>query len=340
LEKKQKKAVDEYEASIEESGIKNRGVQMKLVMINDAAFVGETLLKYMPVELEKQHIRRSRDFWDKTFGIALNILRAKGDVYHVHYLLQDCYIASRLGKKPIIGHAHGSDLRTALKHSVWSRTVRHNLKHCDKILVSTPDVLSIAKRYRKDAEYLPNPVDSELFYPKPIARKSQKKRVLIASDSNWSIKGTDIAIKALSKIRQEVEVSIIQHGKDFEKTKALASSLGLSLKVLPKLPHEKINDYYWNADVIIDRFTLGSLGLVSLEAIACGRPALAWVSSEYPENNDFPLRDLKEEETIANTISDLPVDLWEREYSFLKKYHDIKKIESELLSIYEELTQK
>ena len=309
-------------------------------MINDCAFVGETLLKYMPPELEKQHIKRSRSFWSKTFGLAFKILKAKGDVYHVHYLLQDCYIAARLGKKPLIGHAHGSDLRTSLNHSVWGRIVRHNLKHCDKILVSTPDILGTAKRYREEAEYLPNPIDTELFYPKPTAQKGKKKRALIASDSNWSVKGTDVAIKALSKIREEVDVSIIQYGKDFDKTRALASSLGLSLKVLPKTPHEKLNEYYWDADVVIDRFALGSLGMISLEAIACGRPALAYVSSEYPENKDFPLKDLREEETIANTISDLPSDLWEREYRFLEKYHDVKNIESRLLSIYEELVKK
>jgi len=57
---------------------------MKVVMINDAAFVGETLLKYMPAELEKQQIKRSRGLWDKTLGIAIKILRAKGDVYHAH----------------------------------------------------------------------------------------------------------------------------------------------------------------------------------------------------------------------------------------------------------------
>lgn len=313
---------------------------MKLVMINDCAFVGETLLKYMPPDLEKQHIKRSRSFWSKTFGLAFKILRAKGDVYHAHYLLQDCYIAARLGKKPLVGHAHGSDLRTSLNHSVWSRIVRHNLKHCDKILVSTPDILGTAKRYREEAEYLPNPIDAELFYPKPTVQKGKKKRVLIASDSNWSVKGTDVAIKALSKIREEVDVSIVQYGKDFDKTTALASSLGLSLKILPKTPHEKLNEYYWDADVVIDRFALGSLGMISLEAIACGRPALVYVSSEYPENKDFPLKDLREEETIANTISDLPSDLWEREYRFLKKYHDVKNIESRLLSIYEGLAKK
>ena len=313
---------------------------MKLIMINDCAFVGETLLKYMPPELKKQHIKRSRSFWSKTFGLAFKILRAKGDVYHAHYLLQDCYIAARLGKIPLIGHAHGSDLRTSLKHSVWGRTVRHNLKHCSKILVSTPDILGTARRYREEAEYLPNPVDDELFYPKTTVQKGKKKRVLIASDANWSVKGTDIAIKALSKIREEIDASIVQHGKDFDKTIALASSLGLNLKVLSKTPHEKLNEYYLDADVVIDRFALGSLGMISLEAIACGRPALAYVSSEYPENKDFPLKDLREEETIADTISDLPSDLWEREYRFLKKYHDVKNIESRLLSIYEELAKK
>jgi glycosyltransferase involved in cell wall biosynthesis len=313
---------------------------MKLVMISDCAFVGETLLKYMPPELEKQHIKRSRSFWSKTFSLALKILRAKGDIYHANYLLQDCYIASRLGKKPLVGHAHGSDLRTSLNHFVWGRIVRHNLKHCQKILVSTPDILSTAKRYRVDAEYLPNPINAELFYSKPAVQKGEKKRVLIASDSNWSVKGTDIAIKALSKIKEEVDVSIVQHGKDFDKTTALASSLSLNFKILPKAPHEKLNEYYWDADVVIDRFALGSLGMVSLEAIACGRPALAYVSSEYPENKDFPLKDLRDEETIANTISNLPSDLWEREHLFLTKYHDVKNIESRLLSIYEELAKK
>jgi glycosyltransferase involved in cell wall biosynthesis len=311
---------------------------MKVVMINDCAFVGETLLKYMPTELEKQHIKRSRSFWNKTLGLALKILRAKGDLYHVHYLLQDCYIAARLGKKPLIGHAHGSDLRTSLNHFMWGRIVRHNLKRCGKVLVSTPDILGIAKQYRENAEYLPNPIDTELFYPKPPIRRGEKKRVLIAGDSNWSVKGTDIAIKALSKVSEEVDVSIVQHGRDFDKTMALASSLGLKLRVLPKTPHEKLNEYYWDSDVVIDRFALGSMGMISLEAISCGRPALAYVSSEYPENKDFPLKDLREEDAIANTIRHLPSDLWEKEDGFVKKYHDVNKVESRLLSIYEELT--
>jgi len=310
---------------------------MKLIMINDCAFVGETLLKYMPLDMEKQHIKRSRGFWSKTFGLAYNILKAKGDIYHVHYLLQDCYIASKLGKKPLIGHAHGSDLRASLRHPLWGRIVRHNLRKCDKVLVSTPDVLGIAKNFREDAEYLPNPVDTEIFYPKPLPEHGGKKHVLIASDSNWSVKGTDIAIRALSRIKDDVDASIIAYGVDFERTLSLAYSLGLHVNVLQKASHEKLNQYYWNADVVIDRFKLGSLGMVSLEAIACGRPVITYVSSEYSEYRSFPLKDVNSIEEIVSAITDASFELWQKEYNYLEKNHKSEAIVKRLVDVYNEV---
>jgi glycosyltransferase involved in cell wall biosynthesis len=292
----------------------------RIAMINDCAFVGETLIKYFPENFNVIHIKRTRGLWSKTFGIAFKIAESYADIYHVHYLLQDCYVALKLGKKPLIGHAHGSDLRSTMEHPLWGRIVRYNLKRCNRVLVSTPDILSIAKTFREDAEYLPNPVDTELFYPKPIL-EHEKKRVLIASDSNWNVKGTDVAIRALSRIRDKVDVSIITYGRDFDKTIALASSLGLNVNVLPKVSHEKLNEYYWNADVVIDRFKLGSLGVVSLEAIACGRPVITYVSSGFPEYKEFPLKDLKTDEEVAEAILNADVKLWNREYAYLEKNH-------------------
>ena len=309
---------------------------MKIVMANDCAYVGETLIKYLPEDFNVLHLKRSRGFFDKTFGIAWRIFRAKGDLYHAHYLLQDCYLASKFGKHPIIGHAHGSDLRSSLKHRVWGRIVRYNLKHCDKVLVSTPDILDVAREYRADAEYLPNPVDTSIFYPKPPKQHNEKRKVLIASDSNWSVKGTDLVVKALSRIRDKVNVSIIKYGVDFDRTMALASSLGLRLNVLPKVPHERLNEYYWSADVVIDRFKLGSLGVVSLEAIACCRPVVVYVSSEYPNYKDFPLKDLYEEDRIASAINGATPKLWEKEYAYLMKNHSNNVIIPELIKIYKE----
>lgn len=307
----------------------------EVAMINDCAYVGETLLKHLPSEFHGKHVKRSRGLWSKTFGLTYKIMRVKADIYHVHYLLQDCYIAACLGKKPLIGHAHGSDLRSSLSHPLWGRIVKNNLKKCDRILVSTPDILGIAKQYREDTEYLPNPVNTELFYPKPATPKGKKKKVLIASDSNWKVKGTDLAIRALSKIKDKVDVSIIAYGVDFERTLSLANSLGLYMNILPKVPHEKLNQYYWNADVIIDRFRLGSLGVVSLEAIACGRPVVGYVSSGFPQYCNFPLKDVTTVEEIAQAIEAADNDLWEKEYDYFMVEHKSEIIWAKLRKIYD-----
>ncbi|MEO3993787.1 MAG: glycosyltransferase [Desulfurococcaceae archaeon TW002] len=140
---------------------------MKVVMINDCAFVGETLFKYMPRTFVKVHIKRGRGFLEKSLGLALKILSCSGDIYHVHYLLQDAFITGLFSKKPLVCHAHGSDLRSSLHYPILGRIVKADLKMCDYVIVSTPDILQVAKRFRKDAQYVPNSVDLSVFTRNP-----------------------------------------------------------------------------------------------------------------------------------------------------------------------------
>jgi glycosyltransferase involved in cell wall biosynthesis len=313
---------------------------MRVVMVNDCAYVGETILKYLPSDVEKQHVKRTRSLWSKTFGLSYKILKAQGDVYHVHYLLQDCYVADRLGKRPLVGHAHGSDLRTVLKHPLWGRIVRHNLRKCAMIFVSTPDLLDTARRSNDHVEYLPNPVDTELFYQKSSARQTGRKRVLIASPSNWTVKGTDIAIRALSRIKNDVDASIVAYGVDFDKTLTLASSLGLNLKILPIVTHERLNGYYWDADVVIDGFRLGAPGMVTLEAIASGRAAMTYVSSQYPEYHDFPLKDIHTEEEIAMALKNTDDALWREQYDYLQAHHKPEDVARQVFTAYDSVLHR
>ena len=305
-------------------------------MVNDCAFVGETLLKYMPRDIEKQHVKRTRGAWSKTFGVAYKIWKAKADVYHVHYLLQDCYLTSFFRKKPLIGHAHGSDLINTMNSFTLGRLVKSNLRKCDKILVSTPDLLEIARRYRHDAEYLPNPVDIELFYPKPLKVDKRKRKILIASEADWAVKSTDIIIRALARLKEEFDISMVSYGKDLEKTLVLAKSLGLDLKMLPRVPHQHLNNYYWGSDMVIGqgRFKTGALGLISLEAIASGRPVIANVSSEYEAYEDFPLKDINSEERIVKALRADPRSLWEAEYAYVTKNHNPLAIAQRATEIY------
>jgi glycosyltransferase involved in cell wall biosynthesis len=312
---------------------------MRVAMVNDCAYVGETILKYLPANIEKTHIKRSRGIWSKTFGIAYKIWKTKADIYHVNYLLQDCYLASIFNKKPLIGHAHGSDLRQTLNRFPLARIVGSNLRKCDKILVSTPDLAEIVRQYREDVEYLPNPVDTGLFYPKPAVSHEGKSRVLIGGGANLIGKGTDVALHAMARLKDEVEVSFIGYGKDLEKALALARSLALKVRILPRVPHQDLNEYYWNADVVLDQFKCGVLGLVALEAIACGRPVVTYVSSKYPEYCDLPLKDVDTSEEIIAAIrstNDL-TELWRTQYTYFKENHNTHLVVEKMLRIYKEL---
>jgi len=315
---------------------------MKVVMVNDCAYVGETLIKYSPADVKFLHLKRSRDFWDKTLGIAWRIFRSKGDLYHVHYLLQDCFLALKFGKRPLVGHAHGSDIREKLNHFFFGKIVRYNLKSCDKIVVSTPNLLETAKNFNGTAEYIPNLVDGTIFYPKARKKTDDKIKVLVAGASDWNVKGTDKIIRALKKIERDVDVSIIKYGIDINKTLKLAKTLGLHLNVLSPVPHVDMPKYYWNADVVVASIGVGgTLGMVALEAIACGRPVITRVSSEFPEYNMFPLLDVSTSDEIADAIlSSKDEDLWKKEYEYFRLCHNPKKVIKRIIEIYRELNER
>ena len=90
-----------------------------------------------------------------------------------HYLLQDCYISSKLGKKLLIGHAHASDLRENIRRFRWRWMVKRYLKQCDKILVAQPTILDVAKRFNESSEYFPIPFDPLIFFPKPLPTRKE-----------------------------------------------------------------------------------------------------------------------------------------------------------------------
>lgn len=316
----------------------------EVAMINDCAYVGETLLKYLPSDIKRRHIKRTRGLWSKTFGLACNIMRAKADVYHVHYLLQDCYIASILRKKPLIGHAHGSDLRQQLKSRKWGWIVRHNLKHCDKILVAQPTILEAAKKFNETAEYFPIPFDPEVFFPKRFIKDRIEKHVLLASAHDFHVKGTDKLLRALAAIQEPISIISIKSGRDFEKARRLTKEFGLKVNFIDKVPHEKMNKLYWQSDLVLGSLGVGQLDTVAIEAMACGRPVVHSVSKKFfPE---CPLEELKTIEKAKEIIHKLLINEKERnervkkQLSYVNSVHAAPLLAKRLLEVYNEALLK
>lgn len=318
-----------------------RGDLLKVVMINDCAFVGETLLKYLPENMEKHHIKRTRSLLSKTFGVAYKILKVKGDIFHVHYLLQDCYLAEKIGKKPLIGHAHGSDLREAFQSKKWRWMIKKNLKNCRKILVAQPTILETAKTFNKSAEYFPIPYDPEVFYPKPLTQDRLEKRIFLASAHDFRIKGTDKFLRALAGLRIPTEITTIRHGRDLEKAMKLAKELKLKVKFIHKTPHHEMNKLYWESDLVLGSFAIGQLDTVAIEGMACGRPVVHIVKTDfYPS---CPLEKVESIEECTTHIYKLLIDekqaskLIRRQFEYVKSNHDATILATRLTSIYNQL---
>jgi glycosyltransferase involved in cell wall biosynthesis len=298
-------------------------------MVDDCAFVGADIRKgLMNRELQIDQFFFSGPSKVSTLMMAAKLRRSKYDLVHAHYCRSAIY-AAYLSGKPYIAHCHGSDVRLGIN---WLK--RRCLKKARKILVPTPDLREILP----DATLLPNPIDIETFYPKPILPQGGKLRVLIAS-SAWIAKGTDIAIHALSRLKDKVDVSIIGYGVDYNKILNLASSLDLKIGTLSKTSHEGMREYYWNADLILDQFRCGVVGRVFLEAVACGRPAIGYVSSSFPEYGILPLKDVDSDEKLVNAIENIGdlADIWKPQYDYLKANHDAKVVVEKVLQIYKEL---
>ena len=316
---------------------------MKVVMINDCAFVGETLVQYLPSRFDVLHLKRTRKFLDKTVKIAWKILKAKGDIYHCHYLLQDCYLALKLGKRPIIGHAHGSDLREVIRSIKCGWITKHNLKKCDKILVAQPIILDIAKEFNDTAEYFPIPYDPKIFYPKPLYEKREVKRIFLASPHNFGVKGTDKFLHALAAVKAPLKVKSIWYGRDVEKARELAEKLRVKVEFVRKVPHDCMRELYWESDLVLGSFGVGQLDTVAIEAMACGRPVVHSIKEEYFPS--CPLRGYQDIEEVKKDIEMLldmenAARLVKKQLDYIHEFHSAEVLVKRLVSLYSEVASK
>lgn len=115
-------------------------------------FYGTTIYRGSAIGFYRYAINRSKSF----------------DVIHIHSLIKLVPFI----RKPFVLHLHGSELRNVgIKEKILLKCVSS-----DKVLVSTPDLLCILPK----ATWLPNPVDTEHFYPRKP--KSLKLKLPVSYD--------------------------------------------------------------------------------------------------------------------------------------------------------------
>jgi len=312
-------------------------------MINDCAYVGENIIKYLPDRYEAVHIKRGRGLWEKTVGLFWKVLRTEGDIFHVHYLLQDAYLTLKLKKaKPMVAHAHGSDIRTAI-HGKWGWMVKYAIKHANRLLLSAPDVLSKARKLRRDVIYIPIPVDLQQFTIQPF--EEHDKIVLLHPYASRS-RGSNEVLKAFSRLEKYYKDEFMLLMLDGDEPRRLIRDLGLkNVKLFKRQPHSEMVKLYRKADFVITDMKIGALPTTSIEAMACGRPVIQYIKQgvyggeiPYPPILQIEKPDAESLFNLLVRIRDFNVGELSREgRKYVELYHDARVIAKQVAEIYDEL---
>lgn len=147
---------------------------------------------------------------------------------------------------------------------LWDREAAYRV---DKFICNSNFVAKrIDKYYKQKATVIYPPVDAEFFIPsfKPADNYFLMVGRLLV------YKRFDIAIEAFNRL--ELPLKIIGDGPERKKLKKMAN---WNIEFLGELEGEKLREYYQNCRALVFPQE-EDFGIVALEAMACGRPVIAY----------------------------------------------------------------
>lgn len=225
------------------------------------------------------------------FSVLLHGLTQRYDCIYVHYVAHSMVpvmLLMHLKHAPVICNAHGEDLLpTKRGERLLFSLVRHAISKAKLIVVPSPYFESIAEKLFPQNEVFVSPsagVDLGIFKPLTSENESLRTGTLrlgfvsrVAPGKGWDI--LLIAVKTLRSRHPELSVSlaIVGEGSENFSLATMIDELGLRGVVshLGSMTQRDLPNFYSSLDVFVFPTLLPeSLGLVGLEALACGIPAI------------------------------------------------------------------
>ncbi len=222
----------------------------------------------------------------KYIWVAKNITDINPDFIHAHLIEPQTIIAricSRLSKIPYTFKIHGSDAFAGCPNSL--DFLCRDAKKC--FVVSSATCNHLIEKYKIDYNnYVIHPCGINLSRFKP--KRKPRQRHLLCVSRLIKTKGISYLIEAAKILREEdfeFELNIVGDGYNVNDFKNLVKELDLTKTVFfsGALIDDQLIDAYQQSDLFILPSLCEGLGMVLIEAMACGIPCIATRVGGIPE---------------------------------------------------------
>jgi glycosyltransferase involved in cell wall biosynthesis len=199
--------------------------------------------------------------------------------------------------KNVVIHWHGSEIYAPNLHNHWLNQISYlftpkRFYHIAPSEYFAKEVARVMKITPQEVFISPSGgVDIEKF--KPSDRNSKTNEVVIGFASELSfMKGADILLKLvvrkdeLEKLcGREIHFRAIAYGRNKKHFLEEFKKYSDRIEVLKPIPNEQMAGFFNSFDILLfpTRRKAESLGLVALEAMACGKPVLGPRAFALPE---------------------------------------------------------
>lgn len=186
-------------------------------------------------------------------------------------------------------------------------------------------------------------VDTRVFQPSPTAATSKK---LIHAASLVPIKEQATLLRALARLDASITLDIIGTGAQEPYLRTLAAELGISQRVrfVGAVPHLETPTYYQQAALNILCSRHEGLGMVTLEAAACGIPTVGTAVGLLPDHPALGISvPVGNDEALASAIQLLLDDERKRAglvsaaRQLVEEHFTIQETVRQFRSLYQEL---
>src|SRR3954469_695999 len=247
---------------------------------------------------------------------ALARLLPRTDVFHFYFGVTlvpkslQFPILHATGKKSVF-HYLGSDIRGKTPAELAYGT------RADAQIVGSFDAL----RWVPEAEMIPPGLDLTPFTPVPPT--DRERPLVVHAPSDRAKKGTQYVIDACAQLL-------------------------VDLDIVEGLPHEEARKRYAGADIVVDQLNAGWHGVFALEAMALGKPVVAYLKPDVVEKAErafgtkVPIVSATKEPLVdaPRPLVESPArrrEVGAGSRAYVERVHDIDRVADRLLDVYRSL---